>query len=71
MFAPYASLVRRCTLKPLELLVESAWSQRLKLNRDELPSNFAFNFKLRRYALLHAQTRESLAGGSLTTSTRP
>jgi hypothetical protein len=29
--------------------VDHAWFQCLKLKCDELPSNFAFNFDLRRY----------------------
>jgi len=33
--------VRRCRLKPFQHHVESAWSQRLKLNCDELVPNFA------------------------------
>ena len=34
---------------PSRSRVDRSWSQRLKLKYDELLSNFAFNFNLRRY----------------------
>ena len=42
-------MVRRCSLKRVEISVESAWIQRLKLKHDEPLSVFAFNCNLRRY----------------------
>jgi len=35
--------VRRCRLKPIKTRVESAWSQRLKLNYVEVLSSIAFS----------------------------
>jgi len=45
----FALKVGPCKSKPYANRVESAWLQRLKLKYDELLSNFAFNFNLRRY----------------------
>ena len=41
--------VRRCSLKPVDTRVESAWCQLLKLSYDEVLSNLAFKFNSRRY----------------------
>ena len=41
--------VGRCRLKCVESTVESAWSQRLKVEYNEPLSSFAFNVNLRRY----------------------
>jgi len=43
------SKVWRCSLKPVETSIESAWYQRLKPKDVELGSKFAYDFKLRRY----------------------
>jgi hypothetical protein len=39
--------------------IESAWVQRLKLRYDELVSNFAFNFNLRRYSMIGRPSLEN------------
>jgi len=44
-------LVGRCRFNPVEVRVESAWFQLLKLKYDEPLSHFAFNFNLRHCSL--------------------
>jgi hypothetical protein len=41
--------VGQCTLPPGRPRVDRAWSHRLKLQHDDLLSNFAFSVNLRRY----------------------
>ena len=49
-------LVGRCRLAVSNPSRKRAWFQRLKLNCDEALSNFAFNFNLRRYNLVHTES---------------
>jgi len=42
-------MVGRCKLKGLELRVESAWCQRLRVKCDTVFSSFGIKFNLRRY----------------------
>ena len=47
----------------VEPRVEGAWTQRLKLNYDQIPLSFALNFVLRRYNKGEPAAVKSIASG--------